>query len=89
MKAIIGWMKSHPLISFFTLALVITWGLLIPVLALIQAGFVNQSDLMAVLLLYTARLAIYGPVLAGIIVTRWITPEQNPGSARKQWLTFD
>ncbi|MDH3567906.1 MAG: hypothetical protein OEM61_11225 [Desulfobacteraceae bacterium] len=33
-------------------------------------------------------MTLYGPVLAGMIVTRWVTPEQNPGSARKQWLTF-
>jgi membrane protease YdiL (CAAX protease family) len=80
-------MKSHPIISFFSLALVITWGLLI-VLALALTGLVNQSDLMDVLVLYTARLAVYGPVLAGMIVTRWITPEKSPGSARKRWLTF-
>jgi membrane protease YdiL (CAAX protease family) len=87
MKTIANWMKSHPLALFFSLALVITWGLLI-VLALALKGLVNQSDLMDVLLLSTARLTLYGPVLAGMIVTRWVTPEQNPGSARKQWLTF-
>ena len=37
--------KSHPIISFFSLALVITWSLLITVIALYQAGSVNQSDL--------------------------------------------
>ena len=87
MKTIANWMKSHPLALFFSLALVITWGLLI-VLALALKGLVNQSDLMDVLLLSTARLVLYGPVLAGMIVTRWVTPEQNPGSARKRWLIF-
>jgi uncharacterized protein len=88
MKRILNRMRSHPIISFLSLALVITWGLLIPVFVLYQTGFVNQSDLTDVLLLYTARLAVYGPVLAGMIVTRWIPPEKSPGSARKRWLTF-
>jgi membrane protease YdiL (CAAX protease family) len=81
-------MKSHPLVLFFSLALVITWGLLICASSLL-VGPANQSDLMDVLLLHHgARLALYGPVLAGMIVTRWVTPEQNLGSARKRWLTF-
>ena len=95
MKTMVNWMKSHPLTLFFSLALVITWGLLVGlglalavVLNFALAGIVNQSDLMDVSLINTGRLIVYGPVLAGMIVTRWITPEQNPGSARKRWLTF-
>ena len=88
MKTIFTWMKSHPLVLFFSLAVVITWGVFIPALALYQASRVNQSDLMDVLLLYLSRLAFYGPVLAGMIVTRWITHDMSPGSAWKRWLTF-
>src|SRR5512139_3451710 len=88
MKTIFNWLKSHPIISFLSLALAITWGLSIPLFVLYQAGLVNHSDIMDVLLLYTARLAVYGPVLAGMILTRWITTEKSPGSARKRWLTF-
>jgi membrane protease YdiL (CAAX protease family) len=87
-KTVSNWMKSHPLALFFSLALVITWGLLI-VLSLTLTGLVNESELLDVVFLSsTARLALYGPVLAGMMVTRWVTPEQNPGSARKRWLTF-
>ncbi|HEY5670021.1 MAG TPA: hypothetical protein VIS72_07670 [Anaerolineales bacterium] len=95
MKTIVNWMKSHPLAMFFSLALVLTYGLLIglglalaSVLAFALAGLENQSDLMNLLLINTGRLMVYGPVLAGMIVTRSITPGQKPGSARKRWLTF-
>ena len=95
MKTISNWVKSHPLAMFFSLALVLTYGLLIApglalasVLAFALAGLENQSDLMNLLLINTGRLMVYGPVLAGMIVTRWITPGQKPGSARIRWITF-
>ena len=87
MQTLANWMKSHPLALFFSLALVLTWGLLV-VLSRVLTGLVNQSEIMDVLIQSTVRLPLYGPVLAGMIVTRWITPEQTPGSARKRWLSF-
>ena len=82
-----NWMKSHPLASFFLLALVMSWGLPI-VLGFALTSLVNQSDLKDVVGQGAMWVSLYGPVLSGMIVTRWITPEQSPAPARRRWLTF-
>jgi len=81
------WMKTHPIVSFFILTLVLLYILLFPAFYLYQMGLADQP-LLQVLILYISRLAVYSPVLAGILVTRWTLPVRGPVSASKRWLTF-
>ena len=85
MKKSIEWIKSHPIVSFFALTLVLTYSLLFPALYLIDR---TDQDLVVIFALYAARLGVYVPVLVGMLVTRWILPDQSPTSASKRWSIF-
>ena len=65
---IVDWMKRHPLVSYFTLAYVLTWILVIPIV-LSQRGlkFFNLREplLLAMFMLSTFS----GPLPAALIVT--------------------
>ena len=87
MKKMIDLMKTHPILSFFALTLVLLYILLFPAFYLYQMGLEDQT-LLQVLILYISRLAVYSPVLAGMLVTRWTLPVRSPVSASKRWLTF-
>ena len=87
MQKIFDWMKAHPIMSFFALTLFLLYILLIPAFYLYQMGLADQT-LLQVLILYISRLAVYSPVLAGMLVTRWTLPVRSPVSASKRWLTF-
>lgn len=87
MQKIIEWMKTRPLVSFFILTLVLMYILFFLAIYLYQMGLADQT-LLQVLILYISRLALYSPVLAGMLVTRWTLPARDPVSARKRWLTF-
>jgi membrane protease YdiL (CAAX protease family) len=85
MKKSIGWIKAHPIVSFFALTLVLMYTLLFPALYLINR---TDQDLIVIFSLYAARLGVYVPVLVGMLVTRWILPDQSPTSASKRWSIF-
>jgi membrane protease YdiL (CAAX protease family) len=85
MKKSIEWIKAHPILSFFALTLVLTYTLLFPALYLIDT---TDQDLIVIFALYAARLGVYVPVLVGMLVTRWILPDQSPTSASKRWSIF-
>lgn len=87
MRKAIEWMKTHPLVSFFILTLVLMYIFLFLALYLYQMGLADQT-LLQVLILYMSRFAVYSPVLAGLLVTRWTLPVQSPVSASKRRLTF-
>jgi membrane protease YdiL (CAAX protease family) len=87
MKKSIEWIKAHPILLFFALALALMYILFFSALYLYQMGFDDQP-LLQVLILYVSRLAVYAPALAGMFVTRWTLPVQSPASSRKCWLTF-
>jgi membrane protease YdiL (CAAX protease family) len=44
--------------------------------------------ILKVFALYLVRAAVYSPVFAGMIVTRWIAAERSPTSVKKRWLVF-
>ena len=87
MKKIPDWMKAHPILSFFALTLVLLYSLLFPAFYLYQRGLANQT-LLQILILYISRLAVYSPVLAGMLITRWTLPVRSSVSASKRCLTF-
>jgi membrane protease YdiL (CAAX protease family) len=87
MRKSIEWMKTHPIVSFFFLTLVLLYILVFPAFYLYQMGLADQT-LLQILILYISRLAVYSPVLAGILVTRWTLPIRGPVSASKRWSTF-
>lgn len=85
MNRSIEWIKAHPLASFFSLTLVLTFVLLFPALYFLDR---TDQDLVVIFALYMARLGVYVPVLVGMLVTRWILPDQSPTSATKRWSLF-
>jgi membrane protease YdiL (CAAX protease family) len=84
MKRLTDWIRRHPLAAFFTIAIVLMFALFFPVLYLSSL----DQPIVQVIVLYLARLAVYSPVLAGMIVTRWIAAERSPTSVKKRWLVF-
>ncbi len=85
MKRPIEWMKARPIVFFFSLTLVLTYALLFPVLYLQD---MTDQALIGILALYAARLGVYTPVLVGMLVTRWILPDQSATSASKRRSIF-
>ena len=85
MKTSLEWIKAHPIVSFFALTLALVYTLLFPALYFIDK---TDQDLIMILALYAARLGVYVPVLVGMLVTRWVLPDQSPTSASKRWTIF-
>jgi membrane protease YdiL (CAAX protease family) len=85
MKKLFVWMKTHPIVSFLALALGLIYLLLFPVIFLMDSA---MPDLLQLLMLYAARLCVYGPVLCGMLVTRWTASERSLAPAWKRWLCF-
>jgi CAAX protease family protein len=85
MKKSIEWMKSHPMVSFFALVLALMYLLVFPVVFRMDDA---EQPLLQLLMLYVCRLGVYGPVLFGMLITRWTSPERSPAPAWKRWLCF-
>jgi membrane protease YdiL (CAAX protease family) len=81
------WTKANPILSFFVLAAGLMYILVFPTLYLYTNGLVN-TPFTQIFLLYMSRLAVYSPILAGLLVTRWIFPVCSPAPARNRWLAF-
>lgn len=79
------WMKAHPIVSFFALALALMYILAFPVVLLMNS---MDHPPLQLLMLYAGRLCVYGPVLAGIFVTRWTLPSRTHTSTRARWVCF-
>jgi hypothetical protein len=66
--------KRHPLEAFFIIAVAIMFGLVFPAIFLIP----RENTLGQIIGYYFARLGVYSPVIAGIMVTRFTkTPKQK------------
>ena len=87
MKNTISWIKAHPIASFFALTLAFMFILLFPPVYLYLIDF-TDAPLLQILLLYMPRLAVYSPVLVGMLITRWTHPSRSPASAKRRWFTF-
>lgn len=85
MKSLIEWMKAHPIVSFFALALALMYLLGFPVVFLMDSV---EQDLLQLLMLYACRVMVYGPVLIGMLVTRWTSPDRSPTPAWRRWFCF-
>jgi len=86
MGRLVVWMKAHPVASFFLLTLAVVYVLLFPVVILEDSA--NDQPLLGVLVFYTARLAVYAPVLVGMWFVRWLQPDRSPVSTSRRRITF-
>ena len=67
-SGISGWMKSHPLIAYFTLAYALTWVLIVPIMLSQRGlGIFNLPD--PVLLVFFILATFSGPLPAAFIMT--------------------
>jgi len=75
-SGILGWMKNHPLIAYFSLAYALTWVLVIPiVLSQMGLGFIHLPD--PLLLVFFIASTFSGPMPAAFIMTSII--DGKPG----------
>ena len=84
MNKLTQWIKQHQVAVYFLIAYAITWSAVIPALALSS----ETQALLQVLAFYLARIGVYGPVLAGIIVTRVAAPERGERSRGARLIAF-
>lgn len=87
MKKSIVWFQSQPLLVFFVLTLLIMFLLGFPLVYFERMGIPDQP-LLQLLLLYVGIFVVYGPVLVGMLITRWTLPARSPASAWVRWLSF-
>ena len=89
MKATVHWMKSHPVASFFILTLAMMDLIGFPVIYLMSlTGMSTNQPLLNLFIAYAGELAVYSPVLVGMLVTRQTLPDKSPASTRNRRLTF-
>lgn len=81
MNIIKNWIIKHQVASFFILTFLITWGLMFP---FTRFAFQDDSDLAMIPLMW----GIFGPALAGILVTRVISPQEETKNRRVPRLAF-
>lgn len=74
------WIKRHPIIAYFAITFVITWGLGFSYNAVLNRGLVFLFPVVAV--------ATCGPALAGIIVTAITNTQPRQGTKRASWIAF-
>jgi membrane protease YdiL (CAAX protease family) len=80
MNQLTCWVDGHQLVAFFAVSFTISWGLLISFGPLYASG--------VVLVVPVLMLALFGPALAGIIVSAVIRPEPKQATTGKRLLTF-
>jgi membrane protease YdiL (CAAX protease family) len=80
MNKLACWIKENQLISFFALSFTISWGLLFLLGPLYANG--------VVLVVPALMLALYGPALAGIILSAILHPKPRQATPRSRLLTF-
>lgn len=74
------WINGHPLISYFVLCFTISWGLLISFGPIYARGVVIVVPFLV--------LALFGPALAGIILSAILHPKPKQATLGKRLLTF-
>ena len=80
MSTLTDWAKRHQLISFFILSFAISWGLLISLGPIYASGVVIVVPML--------MLALFGPALAGIILSGVIHPKPRQAALKTRFLAF-
>jgi membrane protease YdiL (CAAX protease family) len=75
------WIKQHQIAAFFAITFIITWGLMFP---FVRLHFQKDS----VPAMIPLGWGLFGPALAGIIITRIISPEKEKGRRKVPLLAF-
>lgn len=89
MTRLIDWMKAHPIASFFALVLVMMYIIGFPVVYLMGLiGASTDQPLLNLFVAYAGELAVYGPILVGMFITKQMLPNQSPVSTRNRRLAF-
>lgn len=78
------WIRNHQLVAFFIIVFAFWPG--IPVLTFVVFPSFLSSNRLAQL--YLSRVAIYGPALAGMIVTLVAAGKDQTDSSTKRWIAF-
>ena len=81
MDKVRAFVERYQLISFFLLTYLITWGLWIPFTGPAARG---TSTLKEILVIW----GVFGPALAGIVITRFITSGDDDINRKKPILVF-
>jgi membrane protease YdiL (CAAX protease family) len=81
MSKLKSWINRNQIAAFFILTYLITWGLMFP---FVQLHF--QKDSIPAMI--PIGWGLFGPALAGIIITRIISPEKEMGPRKKPLLAF-
>lgn len=84
MDHIEDWIRSHQLIAFFLVAIVICFGTLFPVILVIP----QESMTGQILGYYLAKFGVYSPVLAGMFVAWIVQPDRQRVSLIRRLLVF-
>jgi len=67
------WVGGHPIESFFFLGILICFGTLFPAIYL----FPHDAGIGGIMAFYLAKIGVYSPVLAGMLITRIIQPGKH------------
>lgn len=79
-----AWIRRYPIVAFFLLAIAICFVTLFPVILVIP-----QDDTLGQILgFYLSRMAVYSPVLAGMIIARVIHPDRQRVPLARRLLIF-
>ncbi len=76
--------RAHQLIIFFAIAIGLMFAFLFPAIYLIP----TDSDVGQIAQMYSARVAVFSPVLAGMFVTRIADSTEQTGSRKNRWISF-
>jgi len=77
--------KAHRVASFFLLTLALNFLLLTPVVLLRDS---LETPVVGLYTFYAGRLAVYSPVLIGMLMVRWLNPDRSLGSTTRRRVLF-
>lgn len=84
MNKLTGWIKQHQVATFFVITFATAFGIMVPGIIVFSGDqFLNQ-----IIQFHMARLGVFGPVLAGMIITKLVIPGHRKGSRRARWIVF-
>ncbi len=82
-KSLAKQIRGHPIAAFFAIAIGISFLLLFPALRLPQSNLASQ-----LISFYLARLGIYSPVIAGMVVSYFLNTTRGVRPFRQRFLIF-
>jgi membrane protease YdiL (CAAX protease family) len=77
MKMLAGWIRKRPVVAFYVICFMISWGLWLPLI-------LYRNDLSEVI----AIVGLFGPALACVIVARLTSSRPNTSSPTRFWISF-